>query len=76
MRTAEAYRGQGVASLLLEHILKEATQRKYQRLSLETGSQTFFEPARRLYARFVFNPCGPFECYIADPNSFFMSKEL
>ncbi len=76
MRTAESYRGQGVASLLLEHILKEAKTRKYQRISLETGSQTFFEPARRLYARFGFNPCGPFEGYTADPNSYFMSLEI
>lgn len=76
MRTAVAYRGQGVASLLLEHIISEAQRRGYERLSLETGSMPFFAPARRLYARFGFAPCGPFAGYTTDPNSAFMTKGL
>ena len=35
-----------------------------------------FEPARQLYARAGFVYCVPFEDYIEDPNSVFMSKEL
>src|SRR5688572_20567576 len=48
MRTATARKRSGVASLLLEHIIAEATRRGFARLSLETGSAEFFEPARRL----------------------------
>ena len=36
----------------------------------------YFEPARRLYATFGFARCGPFDKYIEDPNSVFMTKEI
>lgn len=76
MRTASAHRGRGVGRGLLEHIMREAQSRGYARLSLETGSQPEFEPARRLYARAGFRACGPFADYVADPNSVFMTIEL
>lgn len=76
MRTAHEYRNRGVASLLLMHVINEAKERGYRRLSLETGSMPFFEPARRLYLKFGFVYCGPFSDYKEDPNSMFMTKEL
>jgi putative acetyltransferase len=76
MRTAEAYLRQGVASRLLQHIVGEAKRRGYHRLSLETGSMEYFEPARRLYSSFGFKTCGPFGTYAPDPNSIFMTKAL
>jgi putative acetyltransferase len=76
MRTAYEYQRQGVASRLLKHLTEEAKGRGYRRLSLETGSMEYFEPARILYARFGFSPCAPFGSYREDPNSMFMSKEL
>lgn len=76
MRTADAHRRRGVARTMLEHILAEARRRGYARLSLETGSQPGFEPARALYARYGFVVCGPFEGYALDPNSVFMTLEL
>jgi putative acetyltransferase len=76
MRTAPTYRGRGVASRLLQHILQEARQRGYGRLSLETGSMVFFEPARRLYAKHGFEECPPFGDYWGDPNSVFMTRTL
>lgn len=76
MRTAQAHLRQGVASAVLQHIIAEAKRRGYRRLSLETGSSEYFEPARRLYAKFGFAPCGPFIGYGDDPNSFFMTMEL
>lgn len=76
MRTAPAFRRRGVARLMLEHILNEAKERNYQRLSLETGSMPFFAPARQLYASFGFQECAPFADYKEDPNSVFMTMEL
>ncbi len=76
MRTAGAHLRRGVAARLLAHILEEAARRGYTRLSLETGSAEAFEPARRLYARFGFHYCGPFEGYTEDPYSVFMTREL
>ena len=76
MRTAMAHRRKGVAKAVLTHVLEEARKRKYARLSLETGSEPEFEPARRLYESFGFEYCGPFEGYVEDPNSVFMTKNL
>ena len=76
MRTAAAYRGQGIASKLLRHIIHEAEQRGYERLSLETGSMPFFEPARTLYEKFGFTYCAPFSTYKEDIHSVFMTKQL
>jgi putative acetyltransferase len=73
MRTAPAYRGKGVATRLMRHMLEEARRRGYRRLSLETGSMEFFEPARELYRRFGFELCGPFAEYVEDPYSMFMT---
>ncbi|MFD2795338.1 GNAT family N-acetyltransferase [Promicromonospora vindobonensis] len=76
MRTATRARGRGVASTLLQTLLAEAARRRYARVSLETGSQDFFAPARRLYARNGFTECGPFGDYVPDPHSVFMTLEL
>jgi putative acetyltransferase len=76
MRTASAHLRTGVATALLEHLLQEARERGYERLSLETGAQEGFAPARALYARFGFEPCGPFADYMDDPNSVFMTREM
>ncbi|MEH2177641.1 GNAT family N-acetyltransferase [Nostoc sp.] len=76
MRTAKAHRRRGVASKILEHIIKEAERRAYHRLYLETGAIPEFAPARALYARYGFEYRGPFADYIDDPNSVFMTLAL
>ncbi|CAG9606514.1 GNAT family N-acetyltransferase [Pseudoneobacillus rhizosphaerae] len=76
MRTSSSHLRKGVAKKVLQHIIAEAKNRNYRRLSLETGSMTAFEPARRLYASFGFQYCKPFSDYIEDPNSVFMTMEL
>ncbi|SFL12926.1 GNAT family N-acetyltransferase [Lysobacter sp. cf310] len=76
MRTVSRHLRKGVAAAMLDHLIDEAGRRAYRRLSLETGSMDGFEPARRLYARYGFEPCGPFADYVDDPNSVFMSKHL
>lgn len=76
MRTAPSHRRQGVAATMLAHVEAEARLRGIIRLSLETGSFAFFEPARQLYLDHGFEPCGPFADYVDDPNSSFMTKVL
>jgi putative acetyltransferase len=76
MRTAKAYLRKGVASKILEHIIKTAEQRAYICLNLETGSFPAFAPARSLYERYGFEYQAPFADYIEDPNSTFMIKKL
>lgn len=76
MRTAAAHLRKGVAAALMRHVLEQATRRGYRQLSLETGSMAVFAPARALYARFGFEPCGPFADYVEDPYSVFMTRAL
>ncbi len=76
MRTDAAARGRGLGARLLEHVLAESARRGYRRVSLETGSQDFFRPARTLYAKYGFRECEPFGDYVLDPNSVFMTLEL
>lgn len=76
MRTRREARGRGVAAHLLAFLIEESRRRGYRRISLETGSQDFFAPARRLYARHGFVPCAPFADYMPDPNSVFMTLRL
>lgn len=76
MRTAARSRGGGVASALLGFMIGHAARSGIRRLSLETGSMAFFEPARRLYAKFGFRECGPFGSYRPDANSVFMTMEI
>ena len=76
MRTTTAARGRGVATRMLEHIVAEAGRRGYERVSLETGTEEYFAPARRLYARHGFTECPPFADYTLDPNSVFMELTL
>ena len=56
--------------------MAEAAAAGMIRLSLETGSQKFFEPARRLYLGAGFSECEPFADYVLDPNSVFMTRTL
>jgi len=76
MRTAMGHRGKGVARAILQRIVDEARSRSYERLSLETGTQPGFLPARRLYESFGFTYCEPFADYVEDPNSAFMTREI
>jgi putative acetyltransferase len=76
MRTAPEFQRRGVAARLLAHIEAEAVLMGLTRLSLETGAEEFFAPARRLYQRSGFDYCEPFGSYLADPLSVFMSKKI
>lgn len=76
MRTAAAHLRKGAARVMLEHIVAEARRRGYRRLSLETGTAAAFEPAHRLYAAAGFVSCGPFNGYVDDPYSCFMTLAL
>ncbi|WP_426764310.1 GNAT family N-acetyltransferase [Pseudarthrobacter sp. 1G09] len=76
MRTAAAARGRGVASLMLKHIIGHARAQELERVCLETGTEDYFAPARRLYARHGFTECAPFAGYVLDRNSVFMELRL
>jgi putative acetyltransferase len=74
MRTARGHLRRGVARTMLTHIIGEARRRGYARLSLETGTNPAFAPARELYASYGFVYCEPFAQYLPDPYSVFMTR--
>ena len=76
MHVLAEVRGRGLSRAMLAHLMAEALATGFTRLSLETGSQPMFEPARRLYERAGFTECPPFEGYVLDPNSVYMTKVL
>lgn len=76
MHTRGDLRGTGVGYRLLDHVVSVATSRGYSRVSLETGTQDEFAPARGLYARYGFVECPPFGSYTANPHSVCMTLEL
>jgi len=76
MHLLAEHRGEGLAQKMLEHLLMEAEGAGYRRLSLETGAEKIFAPARALYERAGFQYCGPFEGYRDDPNSVFMTLQI
>ncbi|MBP1076669.1 putative acetyltransferase [Microbacterium terrae] len=76
MRVDDAFLGRGVGRRLLERIIDEAVAAGLESLWLETGSTAEFLPARTLYERAGFTPCGPFADYREDPLSVFMTLTL
>ena len=72
---AEA-RGQGVGRLILDHLLSVARAQGATEISLETGSNEAFLPARTMYAAAGFSYCGPFGGYPEHPFSAFMTLPL
>ena len=69
-----AYRGQGIARLLMEALEKEATSVAMTTLQLESGSNEL--GALTLYRSLGYEECAPFGSYSLDPNSVFFEKFL
>lgn len=69
-------RGRGLADAILDCLMEEARAMGLTRVSLETGSNEVFAAARNFYGRKGFSTCGPFEGYVLDPHSVFMTRTL
>jgi len=76
MHTATLARRRGIGSAMLQHIIAFARSRAISRLSLETGTWDYFQPAVALYRKHGFVNCQPFADYVADPNSLFMTLDF
>jgi len=76
MHTAEHVRGLGIGRAMLDHLLAVVRERGFERVSLETGVQEAFAPARSLYVSAGFAPCGPFGDYRPSPNTTYMTMRV
>ena len=61
---------------IIEHLIYEASKLSIKKISIETGSGKFFEPARKLFRRCGFEPCKPFAHYKEDINSIYFTKQI
>jgi putative acetyltransferase len=76
MHVLNEVRGRGLSKAMLRHLETAAQAAGFTRLSLETGAEPIFVPARQLYARAGYAECPPFGNYTHDPHSVFMTKAL
>ena len=76
MRTDPAFRGRGIGRAMLDHLLADAAARGVRRVSLETGRDAFFAPARAMYTNAGFREGAAFGTYLPDPHSVFLTRLL
>jgi len=76
MHTVEAVRDQGIGGALVRRLLSIAVERNYTRVSIETGKQDIFAPARAMYAKAGFVHCPPFGDYVNSGTSYCMTIAL
>ena len=74
IRVHDSFRNKGNGIKIVKHLIEEAKKLKIERLSIETGAGKFFEPARKLFKKCNFKPCGPFAHYKDDINSIYLTK--
>lgn len=76
MKTDPNHLRKGVAQAILNRIIDTAYFDGFKHLSLETGTQEVFQPARSLYLKYGFHECAPFGSYRPDPLSVCMTLAL
>ena len=76
IRVADTFRGKGVGKKIISHLIDQAKKIGIKKLSIETGAGEFFAPARKLFEKFGFKPCKPFDHYKEDPNSCYFNLEI
>ena len=74
IRVHDYFRGNGHGIKVIKYLIEEAKKLDIKRLSIETGSGKFFEPARKLFKKCHFEPCEPFAHYKKDVNSIYLTK--
>ena len=74
IRVHDNFRNKGNGIKIIKHLINEAKNLNILRISIETGSGEFFEPARKLFKSCNFQPCAPFAHYKEDVNSLYFTK--
>ena len=76
IRVADKFKGKDKGIKIINHLIEQASKLGIKKLSIETGSGEFFEPARKLFKKCGFKDCKPFAHYKEDPNSCYMNLPL
>ena len=73
IRIADNFRNKGNGVKLINYLIREAKKLKIKKISLETGTNEFFNPARKLFNKCGFKICKPFANYKEDPDACYMT---
>jgi putative acetyltransferase len=74
MHTLAKSRGSGVGKAMVAHIEDFARRGGIERMSLETGTNEAFKPARELYKSLGYNSCDAFGDYVLSEDNICMTK--
>ena len=74
MHTLAEFRGSGVGKAMVAHIEDFARSSGSERMSLETGTNEAFKPARELYKSLGYNSCDAFGDYVLSEDNMCMTK--
>ena len=74
MHTLAKSRGMGVGKAIVAHIEDFARSSGIERISLETGTNEAFKPARELYKSLGYNSCDAFGDYVLSEDNMCMTK--
>ena len=74
MHTLAKSRGSGVGRAMVAHIEDFARSSGIERMSLETGANEAFKPARELYKYLGYNSCDAFGDYVLSEDNMCMTK--
>ena len=74
MHTLAKSRGQGIGKAMVAHIEDFAKSSSINRISLETGTNEEFRPARELYKSLGYNSCDAFGDYVLSEDNMCMTK--
>ena len=74
MHTLAKSRGSGVGKAMVAQIEDFARSSGIERMSLETGTNEAFKPARELYKSLGYNSCDAFGDYVLSEDNMCMTK--
>jgi putative acetyltransferase len=76
MHTLAKSRGLGVGKAMVAHIEEFARRSGIERMSLETGTNEAFRPARELYKSLGYQSCDAFGDYVLSEDNMCMTKSI
>ena len=72
IRVSDSFRGKGYGIKIIKQLIQKAKELKLKKISLETGSDIFFAPARKIFDKCGFKKCPPFAHYKNDETACYM----
>jgi putative acetyltransferase len=76
MHTLAKSRGLGIGKAMVAHIEEFAKSNGVDRMSLETGTNEAFRPARELYKSLGYESCDAFGDYVLSEDNMCMTKAI